>query len=321
MPTTTDPTTGLQVVIPAGATIQNGRVVGSNGADLGDVSAFATDVSLLATPTQPRTWGDIQRQNAANARELGANAAVGGAGALAQLALSQIPTATDTRNAERLASLEAAEKAGNLGLTGDERAQVEADVLNPARAEAAQRQAQTGQRLASAGGASLATQQAMEAADAKAAQAGLIQAGAEMSRENLAKTAANEKELEERTQYQANKQSALYDQISQAVGDLAKMGGRVAAAQVSRTEPSDADLVAMSKQTKADGTAMYPAFVNKSPDEIRAIQKQQMALDRARKAEPVNVRTKPTNAQAPLDNFNLDGTATLDASTAASPGL
>jgi hypothetical protein len=113
---------GMEIDIPAGWQIMDdGSVVDAAGNPQGDYTAFPADASAASMVVGPRTWGDIQRQSAANARELGVNAGIGTAGALAKLALEQSPTATDVRNDQKLAGLEEAERKGTLGLDAAER--------------------------------------------------------------------------------------------------------------------------------------------------------------------------------------------------------
>jgi hypothetical protein len=277
---------GMEIDIPAGWQIMDdGSVVDAAGNPQGDYTAFPADASAASMVVGPRTWGDIQRQSAANARELGVNAGIGTAGALAKLALEQSPTATDVRNDQKLAGLEEAERKGTLGLDAAERQQAEADLLNPARAEVTERRARTGDRLASMGNASLASQQAMEAADAQAAQRGLVAAGAEVNRANISERRADERELEERTQYKANQKSALLNSLGGAITDLAKMGGKIAAAQAGRTEPTDAQLDELTK-----GKA---GFDGMTADEKRAAWKQEQGYQTAKKKAPVNLPPSP----------------------------
>jgi len=277
---------------PRGATVRGDRVY-LYGVDIGAMGDF--DLTDAASQGDGyRTWGDVQRQRAANAREVGWNAGIGAAGSLTQLALGAIPTATDARNADRLAALTAAEKAGRLGLSADERALAEATILNPVRTIATQANEATAMQMAAAPTASLASQAAARQANQRAAQDAAVKAGIAINAAEIQARKDQVQELEERTKDKAEQQAALISRGANIVGDLAKMGGKIAAAQAAKVEPSDAELLTMSKATTADGkTPAYPSYYNKAPDEIRTLWRQQQALERAQSKKPLFGTPKP----------------------------
>lgn len=250
--------------LPYDAEIRDGIVYDPAGNKLGAVTDF--DITTIAGPATSRmTPGDIKRQNEANAKELGTQAVIGGLADLAQWGLGAIETDTDKRNKAEIQRLEK-----EPGLSADEAAYLDATMLDPARALARESRERAEQRLSRMDNTSLAAQKAVQAAADENAREAALAAGREKARADIEARAANRRELEQRYQYEANKEKANIDRASQMLGSLAQMGGRIAAAQVGKREPKDADLLAMSKETKADGAPAYPDLWGKGPDEIRA---------------------------------------------------
>lgn len=288
-------------------------VVDDQGRARGAPNAFKVDASTLGTATE-RSYADIADQNKRNAKELGVQAGIEAAGALANLALTAAPTSADTRNSQKLAELTAAEKAGRLGLDAAERQDFENTMLNPARAQAEEARVRLGQRLAGAGGTSLATQVALQQANESAIQKTFAAAGAEENRANIAKRAQQERELEQRTQYEANRQSQNLENIGATLGELGKMGGRIAAAQVQKRGLKDDELVAKASEIDANGQPKNPGLYKYrgDPAALRRLDEEQKRLERARAKMPVDVPAAPYR-QAPMS-------PDVDASTAGVMG-
>lgn len=305
-------------LLPAGASILGTRVI-LNGRDIGDLSEFDSG-DYLDAATYGSNWtsaGDIRRQNAANAREVGVQAGIGALGTAAQLGIGAIPTATDARNAARIAALTDAESKGRLGLSADERQQAEATILNPARALARESEARTSQRLAGMGGASLASQVGMQAANAKAQQDAAVRAGIAINQANIDAKRQQTAELESRLKDKAEREGQNLDRLEGGLVDLARMGGKIAAAQVATRGPSDRDLLGMQSEKLADGSAAFPALQGKSVPEMREAQdaeaarrREQGRMDRMNLFEPKKKRQKPL----PVD-MEAAGDDLLDAAT------
>lgn len=311
--------------IPPNAAIVNGRVLAvRNGVttDIGPKEDFALDYGVAGSAAAgPLTPGDRRRISAANMRELGA---VGGAGALAELAqvgLSAIPTATDTRNAEKLAELQAREKSGTLGLTAEEAAQAQSTLVNPARALAAESRERANAQLASMGNTSLAAQSAVRAAAEKTAQDAALRAGQAITQANIEARVRNTRELEQRTQTEADKQAATVNRIGATIGQLATMGGKIAAAQVGKRDMTEAELKTLATATDKDGTLVNPDLAAAKTDaERRGILETQDQAEREAEKEQRRLQrerlrmrrlNQPTGAtamyQAPDDEMDLTG--------------
>lgn len=265
--------------LPVGATINGTGVFDADGRYLGTRDEFDVSNILGASPTNDWTWGDVKRQNARNAQEVGAVGAAGALASLAQIGIGAIPTTTDTRNTKRIAELEGAEKAGKLGLTADERAQAEATVLTPARQLARQAQESTGSRLASAPTTSLASQAAFAQANQKAAQDAAVKGGIAINQANIEAKQRQVAELESRLRDKGEQDAARRDQVIGAIGDIAKMGGKLAAAQVQARGLSDKEIAYATSATGADGKPLYPAVYGMDPGEARGIMDKQKARD------------------------------------------
>lgn len=265
--------------LPLGARIDGQFVYGANDEILGRVSEYDTSPLLAGSPTNDWTWGDIKRQNQRNAKEVGAVGAAGALASLAQIGLNEIPTATDTRNADRTKVLQGMERTGTMGLTADERSQAEATVLTPARQLAREAQERTAARLASAPTSSLATQAAFAQANEKAAQDAAVKGGIAINQANIEAKARQTAELESRLREKGQQDADRRDQVIGAIGDIAKMGGKLAAAQVQQRGLSDKDVSFMSTAKNDDGSPKYPWAVGKSPEEIRRAAERQKAYD------------------------------------------
>lgn len=265
-------------------------------------------LDLASTPTNEWTWGDVRRQNERNAKEMGWQAGAGGLSSLAQVALGAIPTSTDTRNAERLAVLQEAESAGRLGLTADERSQLESQVLTPARQIARQAEEDTGRRLAAMPTASLATQQALQQANAKAAQDAAVKAGIAMGQANLDAKRQQQAELESRLKDKAEKEAATIDTISQSIGSLAALGGKIAAGQTQKRGLSDADLTYFATAKTDEGKPMYEGAYGKDPETIRKWADRQKAWDIQQGQEEAKraKKQKPLETVLPEFDDNID---------------
>lgn len=265
--------------LPLGARIDGQFVYGANNEILGRVSEYDTSPLLAGSPTNDWTWGDIKRQNARNAKEVGAVGAAGALASLAQIGLNEIPTTTDTRNADRTKVLQGMERTGTMGLTADERAQAEATVLTPARQLAREAQERTAARLASAPTSSLASQAAFAQANEKAAQDAAVKGGIAINQANIEAKARQTAELESRLREKGQQDADRRDQVIGAIGDIAKMGGKLAAAQVQQRGLSDKELAWASTATDEDGKPLYASFYGKAPDQMRAAMDRQKASD------------------------------------------
>lgn len=269
--------------IPPGAHIDaRGRVVDAYNRDLGAKEDFSIDWARAGSAAEsgPLTPEDRQRIAKANAETLGVQAGVGALAQLAQVGLSAIPTETDTRNAAKLEELRGREQRGELGLSANERQAAEAQALNPARALATEGRQRSADRLAAMGGTSLAAQSAVEAAANQASQEAAVRGGEAVMRANIEAEQRNRRELEQRTQYEANKQAQTIDRISQTLGDLATMGGKIAAAQVQSRAFTDDELRKLSTATDANNQPLYPEYAGMEPKDIRAKMSAQQSVER-----------------------------------------
>lgn len=264
---------------PAGSQEIGEYLYDRNGNRLGLLSEFEADYTQVGSPSNDWTYGDVKAQNARNAKELGFQAGAGALASLAQIGIGAIPTATSTRNEERLTELQQAEAAGRLGLSADERAQLEATLLTPARQMARQAEEETGKRLAAMPTASLATQQALQQANQKAAQQAAVQAGIEMGRANIEAKREQTAELESRLKDKAKQEARNIDTAIGAIGDIAKMGGRLAAAQTQVRDLSDKDIGYLTTAKTAEGKPLYEWAYGKDAATVRDAANRQKAFD------------------------------------------
>ena len=276
---------------------------------------YAIDMASVGSMAQsgPLTPGDRKRATEANVRELGVNAGIGGIAQLAQMGLGAIPTATDTRNKEKLDQLNEMERTGRMGLSADERALAESTMMNPVRTLATESRQRGEGQLAAMGNTSLAAQNAVRLANDQAVTNAAVRAGQEITRANIEAKRLQERELEQRTKDEAEKQAATLDRMSQTIGGLAKIGGRIAAAQVAKREPTDNELLTMARATGGDNKPLNPEYAGKSADEIRQMQKDEEKaargladIDRQREASKRKLERRMTRDMLRDDMPEMD---------------
>lgn len=242
-----------------------------------------TGPSSLSRTLAPKSAGDIQREQAANAREMGTAAAVGAAGSALDVAASFIPTAQDTRNDEALSNFEGAKNAGQLGLAPDERSALQRALMGPARAALTSARQHEDARQASLGNHSVAAQQASAASSRDAGIKAEMQAGQEIERQNIAARHLQEQENEERIAYKGEREAQRIAAATGAINKGAGQIGAVLAAQATERAPLDADVVRQATMKDGNGNPVYPMLASEYAkgglDGARA------ELDRAAKEE------------------------------------
>lgn len=195
--------------------------------------ATATDE---AAEYMPLTEGEMVLADAARRQEMRSVLGATGAAGAAQLGLSYIPTAQDTRNKERLAELQRREKAGLLGKSAQEDVFLEASLMNPVRGLATQQTQRGEAERASMGGtrsarAALEAQKAERQVVTQAAQ----QAGLKKAERYFQRKAAETQELEQRTAYESEKAKNRLELLGATIAGLAGLRGKYMAAEVQET--------------------------------------------------------------------------------------
>ena len=166
------------------------------------------------------------------AKAIGTQAALSAGLGAGQLALSFIPTAYDRYNRERLGSLQDLQAQGQLGLTSGQREQMEQEAFAPVAAQAhASRLRQEGLQASMGNAASAADVTRAQREETRAVNQAAQQAGLAISRANLDEANAQLQEIEERVAYKGGRATGRLEQGSKAIGALAPLAGRVAAAQ------------------------------------------------------------------------------------------
>lgn len=219
-------------------------------------------VDSLRRTFTPKSAGDIQREQAANAREMGTAAAVGAAGSALDVAASFIPTAQDTRNEQQLANFRGMAAAGQLGLSPDERGALQRALMGPARAALTSARQHEDERQASLGNRSVAAQQASAAASRDAAIKAEMQAGQEVERRSIAERHRQEQENEERIAYKGEREAQRIAAATNAINKGASQIGAVLAAQATERAPVDADLLRQAQMRDDRGNPVYPSLAD-----------------------------------------------------------
>jgi hypothetical protein len=218
-------------------------------------------------PATPVSSASLEMANAAMAKELAVNAGIAGAMGAAQLGMSFIPTAQDTRNKEELEKLERLEAQNKLGLSGAERRQLETELLNPARALARESRLNTEAAQASMGNSqSVANVTRAAREERRDVQDAAVKAGAIIGRTNLERADQQLRELEQRTAYQSNRAADRLGMGMRTLSQVAPMVGQAAAAQVQVREPTVEEIV-----------ARYPQLAGMDPEEIKALYRSNQA--------------------------------------------
>lgn len=247
--------------------------IDADGNVVGDVTKFvygradefeppSTVSNPLARTFTPKSAGDIQREQAANAREMGTAAAVGAAGSALDVAASFIPTAQDTRNEQELANFRGMAQAGQLGLSQDERGALQRALMGPARAALTSARQHEDERQASLGNRSVAAQQASAASSRDAAIKAEMQAGQEIERQNIAERHRQEQQNEERIAYKGEREAQRIAAATNAVNKGASQIGAVLAAQATERAPLDADLLKQAQMKDDRGNPVYPSLAD-----------------------------------------------------------
>lgn len=184
----------------------------------------------------PLTEGEMVLADAARRQEMRSVLGATGVAGAAQLGLSYIPTAQDTRNKERLAELQRREKAGLLGKSAQEDVLLEASLMNPVRGLATQQTQRGEAERASMGGtrsarAALEAQKAERQVVTQAAQ----QAGLKKAERYFQRKAAETQELEQRTAYESEKAKNRLELLGATIAGLSGLGGKYMAAEVQET--------------------------------------------------------------------------------------
>lgn len=236
-----------------------------------DRSLFLRAAGAYAPGEDDLTAGDVKRQGQQALREMATQGLIGVAGTGAELALSAIPTAADRRNNERLATLDAAEKSGTLGLGAQERQALTAALLNPVRAEATEAQQHADARLASMGNTSAAAQLGVARANDEATRKAALAAGTQIMQADIAAKNRQLQELDERTAYKAERAAQRLNAAGGLVDSLAGTLGRVAAAQATKRDPYDAEIdKARDAIDPVTGMRMFPELQNMDNGQARS---------------------------------------------------
>lgn len=236
------------------------------------------DTDTLTAP-EYSTPGDIARAQKAATAEYGVNAGIGALGSAAQLGTTFIDTAQDTRNTQELGKLKSLEKAGKLGLTGEERATYERGLLNPVKAMAADRDRLEAAQAAAGPRTDAASVVRAERESARRLDEAGIQAAQQIEQAHLARKAEQKKELEERTSYDAGRETQRLNYVAQAIPGVLANVGKAAAGIALPAQVTDAQLSQMQAAKDANGQPVYPGLQGKSPDEMRSL------VDKAIRAE------------------------------------
>jgi hypothetical protein len=201
--------------------------------DLLDMAAGSLANTGAASGSSP-TYIDPAK-DAAFKRDIWSNVGLGAGVGAAQMALQAIPTAFDRHNKERLDYLQQLQANGKLGLSGEERTQMERTLLTPVRALATEGRQRTEAQIAGAGDTSAAAvNDARDAAQRQAQDAAAVAAG-KISQANLDMANAQLQEIESRVMHKADKQKAI---LSTAAKTISGVGETVATARAGRAVPT-----------------------------------------------------------------------------------
>jgi len=151
----------------------------------------------------------------------------------AQMAIQAIPNAAERAGAKELRELKARQDAGELGLTSQERASLEAYTMNPVKTQQAQQRAQQERMFAASGqtsgGQLFRAQQAEADALGKAAQS----AGEAISKADIAEKKSEEERIAQLTADKAAKQEAMKSTAMETIGQLGSPYGVAAGGEMS----------------------------------------------------------------------------------------
>ena len=235
-------------------------------------AANAIAPSIAAMPSAGTTTAaGLQMANATLAKELAVNAGIAGALGAAQLGMSFIPTAQDERNKAQLAELERLEREGRLGLSGNERAQLTREMMNPVRALARESRLNTEAAQASMGNTtSVANVTRAAREERRDVQEAAGKAGAAIGRANLEKAAQQLQELEQRTAYQSNREADRIGMGMRTLSQVSPMLGQAAAAQVQVRQPTPDEI-----------RKMYPQLAGMTDDQLLALHADNVAAGQA----------------------------------------
>jgi hypothetical protein len=184
-------------------------------------------------------------------KEVGGNLALSGGLQVAQSLLDFVPTAQDRRNKQEIAKLEQMEERGTLGLSGQERSQLERDLLNPTRALAHESRQREEELAAASGGRDVGSLVRANREERRRVDAATQQAGSAISRANLEKADAQLRELEQRYAYKSERAGQRLDSAQRGIAEVGKLVGKTAAAQAQEVPLTVADL-----------KTAYPALVD-----------------------------------------------------------
>lgn len=206
-------------------------------------SAPAATNNDLSQATQDALLDDAYK------RDIMSNMLISGVGQGLQLGAMLVPTAQDVRNQEELDRLQRLQAQRKLGLTGRQRALVEATKLSPARALATEDRKRAEARLATMGNqVSAADLNRVEKQASDRAQEQGLAAGMKISELHLNEAARQLNEIEERIAYKAERQKGKLEFGSQTLSEGAKA---VAQARASRAVPT-LDLSNVPDEQKAE---------------------------------------------------------------------
>lgn len=210
------------------------------GKNTADPTAASSD---LSEATQDALLDDAYK------RDIMSNMLISGVGQGLQLGTMFVPTAQDRQNKAELDRLQRLQAQGKLGLTGRERALLEATKLSPARALATEDRKRAEARLATMGNqVSAADLNRVETQASDRAQQQGLAAGMQISKMHLDKAAQQLNDIEERIAYQGERAKGRLEFGSQALGEGAKA---VAQARASRAVPT-LDLSNVPDEQKAE---------------------------------------------------------------------
>lgn len=244
----------IKKALPVGAYFDGlGNVVDASGRVLGveaeyDATLPRVPSSMLRAagsreaPYDYVTPEDITRQQQENAKEFGIAGGIGVLGSVVQGALTMAPNAADEENASRLGELETMRSTGRMGLSAGDREDLTRTLLAPARATVTESRQRGEAMAASMGNADAASQRRVMDSATRAGIEAEQRASVEIARQNAEERRLHEQELQERIAEKAKRQIANVEAIGSAVQDVAKVGGRVLAAQASERQLSDAEL-------------------------------------------------------------------------------
>jgi len=223
--------------------------------------------NFVEVESMPLSEGEMILAKRANQREMAGVAGAALAAGGLQAALPYIsPTKQDVRNKEKLAALEAKEKAGRLGRDEQMEAYTENVMMNPVRVFATEQRARGEAERASTSATTSAAQQLREArVEAGTVAQAAQKTGMEKARQYFAKKTAETEELEQRTAYESEKKKNTLSLLGNTIAGLAGLTGKYLAANVQETvtpEQLDAYLKANPKMRGLSDKEILDGFRN-----------------------------------------------------------